>query len=100
MPPRPCESDDRERPSLADRLARVEPILVLVVRDLGRPSEHAAAPDLDLLLTHPPGVVALSPSADVRIWIVLDGCPPAVREAAHRLKAGPLPPGVTRVRVH
>ena len=47
----------------------------------------------------PPRVIALSPSADVRIWIVLDGGPPAVREAAGRLGAGPLPPGVTRIRV-
>ena len=69
---------------MAERLARVEPILALVVRDLGWPPEHPAAPDLDLLLSQPPGVIALSPSADVRIWIVLDGCPPDVREATRR----------------
>jgi len=85
---------------MAERLARVEPILALVVRDLGWPPEHPAAPDLDLLLSQPPGVIALSPSADVRIWIVLDGCPPEVREATRRLSAGPLPPGVTRFWVH
>jgi hypothetical protein len=96
----PCGSDDRERNAMAERLARVEPILALVVRDLGWPPEHAAAPDLDLLLSQPQGVIALSPSADVRIWIVLDGCPPDVHDATLRLSTGPLPPGVTRIRVH
>jgi hypothetical protein len=96
----PCDPGDRERESMSDRLARVEPILALVVRGIGWPPEHPAAPDLDLLLSQPPGVIALSPSADVRIWIVLDGCPPNVREATRRLCAGPLPPGVTRIRVH
>jgi len=85
---------------MAERLARVEPILALVVRDLGWPPEHSAASDLDLLLSQPPGVIALSPAADVRIWIVLDGCAPDVREAAGRLSAGPLPPGVKGIRVH
>ena len=78
---------------MAERLARVEPILALVVRDLGWPPEHPAA-------SQPPGVIALSPSAGVRIWIVLDGCPPDVREATRRLSAGPLPPGVKGIRVH
>jgi len=100
VPQSPCGPDDCERDSTAERLARVEPILALVVRDLGWPPEHPAAPDLDLLLSQPPGVIALSPSADVRIWIVLDGCPPDVREATRRLSAGLLPPGVTRIRVH
>lgn len=97
---RPCDPDDREGEEEAERLARVEPVLALVVRDLAWPPEHPAAADLDLLLTQPPGVIALSPSADVRIWIVLDGCAPATREAARRLSTGPLPPGVTRIPVH
>ena len=84
---------------MEERHARVEPVLALVVRDLAWSPEHPAAADLDLLLTQPPGVIALSPSADVRIWIVLDGGPPAVLEAARRLGAGPLPPEVTRIRV-
>lgn len=94
----PSESGDREA-SPAERLARVEPILALLVRDLGWPPEHPAAADLDLLLSQPPGVIVLTPSADVRIWIVLDGCPPPVADATERLSAGPLPPGVTRIPV-
>jgi hypothetical protein len=97
---RPCDSDDGERDEMAERLARVEPVFALVVRDLAWSPDHPAAADLDLLLTQPPGVIALSPSADVRIWIVLDGCAPPVREAARRLEAGALPPGMTRIRVH
>jgi hypothetical protein len=94
-----CESSDGGA-SQAERLTRVEPILALVVRDLGWPPEHPAAADLDLLLSQPPGVIALSPTAEVRIWIVLDGCPPHVAEATDRLSAGRLPAGVTRFPVH
>jgi hypothetical protein len=97
---RPCDPDDVEGAARSERLARVEPILALVVRDLAWSPEHPAAADLDLLLTQPPGVIALSPSADVRIWIVLDGCALAAREAARRLSTGPLPRGVTRIPVH
>jgi hypothetical protein len=83
---------------VVERLARQEPILALSARADGWPAEHPAAADLDLLRSRPPGVVVASRSA-LRIWIVLGGCPPAVRAAAGRLMAGPLPVGVSRIRL-
>jgi len=84
----------------AMRAARVDGRVLVLGVGLHIAPEHPAAADLDLLLTQPPGVIALSPSADVRIWIVLDGCALAAREAALRLSTGPLPRGVTRIPVH
>ena len=99
-PADPCPPADHRRFSTAERLARVDPIMALVIRDLGWPPNHPAAADLDLLMAEPPGVIALQPAVDMRIWIVLDGCPRGVREATRRLSASPLPRGVTRIRVH
>ena len=73
-----------------------ESILILVIRGTGW-ADHPAAPDLELLLERPPGVVALGLQAGAWVCIVLHGCPPEVEAAAHRLIAGPLPDGVTRI---
>jgi hypothetical protein len=74
-----------------------QPLLVLVIRGLAW-SDHPAAPDLELLLTRPPGVVAVSPSAGSWVCIVLDDCPTDVRAVAERLAAGPLPSAVTLIQ--
>jgi hypothetical protein len=97
---RPSGSETRERSSLLERLARIEPILALSARGEGWAPDHPAAADLDLLRSQPPGVVAVSRTPGMRMWIVFGSCPAPVRRAVSRLLVGPLPPGVTRVRLH
>ena len=76
---------------------RDETLLILVIRGLGW-ADHPASADLDLLLTRPPGVVAVPVSGGTWVVIVLESCAPDVREATERLIAGPLPPAVTRIQ--
>lgn len=73
-----------------------EPLLAVAVRKRWD-DHHPAAPDLETLVAGAPGVVALCASPDVRVWIVFSGAPAAVRAAARRLMAGPLPDQVWRV---
>ena len=73
-----------------------EPLLAFAVRRRWD-RDHPAAPDLDLLVSGARGVVALCAAPDIRVWIVFSGAPAAVRAAARRLSANPLPPHVWRV---
>jgi hypothetical protein len=73
-----------------------EPPLAFAVRKRWD-DDHPAAPDLETLVSGAPGVVALCASPDVRVWVVFSGAPTAVRAAARRLTAGPLPEQVWRV---
>jgi hypothetical protein len=84
---------------MPDRPMPLEPLLAFAVRDPRWDRSHPAAADLELLLGGAPGVAGVASDADTRVWIVFSGAPPHVRAAAQRLYAGPLPNGISRVRL-